>query len=295
MPHFHPSPLHVAQRANRVGFTLIELAIVLTIIAVIMGGGLSIYADKLQAGRVEETRNRLDRVEDALKLYVQTYGTLPCPARGDAGIDEVSSNPFGRQDCAGGHPNAYYAFGNGTRAAACWGSGNVDQARYTLVGVVPTRTLSIPDAYAFDGWNNRIMYVVDNNYTRGVTSATTCWNTDTTAAGAAAIIIQDANGNEKTNCGGDCAAVGPGARAVYVLFSYGANGFGAWANRATSGIARRNISTIGTIGGGPIEETNAHITVPQFNNIFRDATITYSDTTATYFDDFVRWKTAYQF
>lgn len=284
MPVF---PVH----SRRSGFTLIELAIVLTIIAVIIGGGLSIYADKLQAGRVELTRNRLDRVEDALRQYVQTYGTLPCPARGDVGIDQVIAGTplFGRQSCdptGQGSAGSYYYTDEGQRTK----EGSSSYRRYVIVGVVPTRTLSIPDAYAFDGWNDRIMYAVDTDFSYNTSGASTSasWS-----AGAAKITVYDANGNEKTNCGTQCAGVGPGAKAVYVLISYGANNYGAWRDKANAGDARLSAATIGTLNG-TLEEMNAHF-LTGFNDQFRDATITYSDNTATYVDDFVRWKTQFQF
>lgn len=295
MPAFQNSA-HPTHPTRNSGFTLIELAIVLTIISVIIGGGLSIYADKLQAGRVELTRNRLDRVEDALRQYVQTYGTLPCPARGDIGIDQTASSTpalpsgaplFGRQSCnptGQGSPGSNYYISEGTRA-----DGN---NRYVIVGAIPTRTLSIPDAYAFDGWNDRIMYAVDTafSYAPSGASSTGAWSST-----AAAITITDANGNEKTNCGTQCVGVGPGAKAVYVLISYGANNYGAWRDKVNAGDARLSLANIGTLAGTTLEEQNAHITGAAFTDTFRDATVTYSDTATTYFDDFVRWKTQFQF
>ncbi len=278
-------------RRARAGFTLIELAIVLTIISIIVGGGLSIFADRLQAGRVQETRARLDRVEDALRNYVQTFGSLPCPARGDVGIDQTtgSATLFGRQDCnpllANAYPSANYYLTLSN--AACTN-------RYMLVGTVPTRTLNIPDAYAFDGWNDRFMYVVDTNYANG------CWDTGNTSTNAAGIQIIDANGAEKTNCGGDCpaSASSAGARAIYVLYSYGSNNYGAWRDKAKIGDARNSSANVGTINGS-LEDLNAKVVYGAadlpFTSTFREATILYSDTATTYFDDFVRWKTAYQF
>lgn len=142
-------------------------------------------------------------------------------------------------------------------------------------GVVPTRALNLPDDYMFDGWGRRFSYFV------------------TTAATGGAI----ANGNMTIND----RAIAPNpantitAEAVYVLISYGENGWGAW-NRNGGGARKYDTA----INAHEIE--NAHVAsdgsnatggdVP--NEIFIDDLI--NDETALgdaneYFDDIVRWKT----
>lgn len=78
-------------------------------------------------------------------------------------------------------------------------------------GMAPTKTLGLPDDYAFDGRGRRIMYAVDVGLTKyNAFAAVPAADTSTR------MTIKDASGNAKTT------------RAAYVLLSYGPNGHGAY-------------------------------------------------------------------
>lgn len=123
--------------ANTHGFTLIELAIVIAIISVVLGAGLSVYGNRLAAERAAETSRRLDIIEDALKLFRQTHGRLPSPANGAV----ISGPSVGIES---------YSI---TTGLVSTGSARI--------GVVPTRALNLPDSLMLDGYGNRITYAVD--------------------------------------------------------------------------------------------------------------------------------------
>lgn len=67
------------------GFTLIELAIVLVIITVLIGGLAGPLSVQIQARRVAETQKTLEEARDAIVGYAMTHRTpagrphLPCP------------------------------------------------------------------------------------------------------------------------------------------------------------------------------------------------------------------------
>lgn len=62
------------------GFTLVEIAIVLTIIGVMLGSGILALTGALNDIRYRTTRDRLNGVANALALYAQQNYFLPCPA-----------------------------------------------------------------------------------------------------------------------------------------------------------------------------------------------------------------------
>ena len=267
----------------------------LLIVGIMLSGGLSLYGDRLNAQRTQDTDTKLDRIEAALYAYVQAYGTLPCPAIGNVGIDQSGStspalpsgvNAFGRMTC---DPSKY-----ATSAISGYGAGALRKSfggsRYMLVGAVPTRTLGIPDAYAFDAWNDRFMYAVDNDYSYDSAGTTPQW----TGNNPQLVVRAFNDSDEKTNRGG-----AGGAGAVYVLFSYGPNTWGSWRDKANTNSVRNIYELTGTIKGTKEMEnaqfnTSSGITT-DFDEIWRDAPRRLTTDTSTYFDDMVRWKTRFQF
>ncbi len=64
------------------GFTLIEMAIVLVVMGILISGGLLAVAPVIENSKVSETNQKLDRLEQALIVHVIRNGCLPCPATG---------------------------------------------------------------------------------------------------------------------------------------------------------------------------------------------------------------------
>ena len=65
---------------RRRGFTLLEMSIVLVIIAVVVGGGMTIFSGSLQKRQLQETQFKLKAIQKALLDYRITYNRIPCPA-----------------------------------------------------------------------------------------------------------------------------------------------------------------------------------------------------------------------
>lgn len=213
---------NLSLKRSKKGFTLIELSVVLVIVGIMVYGATSMFAMTAAKARIDATNNTLDAIERALRLHYQTAGRLPCVAVGNLPLGNAS---FGVENCTG------------------------------TAGVVPTRTLNLPDSYMFDGWGNRISYVVD-------TDCDTAWVSETCAAN---ITIQDNSGADNRT-----------TTAAYALISYGKNGLGAFnRNGGSNGAA--------TVAA-ELENTDADTT-------FRDDFIRdWDGVGATYFDDMVRWK-----
>ncbi|MFA6902310.1 MAG: type II secretion system protein [Gallionellaceae bacterium] len=72
------------QLTKQSGFSLIELAIVLFIVALLLGGLLPTVSGQIEQQRRAETRKQLDEIQQALLGYAISKGYLPCPAKSDS-------------------------------------------------------------------------------------------------------------------------------------------------------------------------------------------------------------------
>ena len=125
------------------GFTLVEMAIVLAIIALILGTSLALLSAQQDQRRIEETRDRLDAAREALIGYAIANGRLPCPA-----------NPT----LADGVVGAGIA-----RAPAATAAGCTADAAGTIQGTLPWATLGLPE---IDAWGHRFTYRVSAAFAR---------------------------------------------------------------------------------------------------------------------------------
>lgn len=107
---------------SALGFTLIELAIVLVIITILIGGLAIPLSTQIQARRIAETRQALDDAREALIGYAMSHQSsgrpyLPCPDGGGDGIEDRD---------AGGNCSSVEGFfpwvSLGTAAQDAWGN-----------------------------------------------------------------------------------------------------------------------------------------------------------------------------
>lgn len=119
------------------GFTLAELAVVLVIVALLLGGLLMPLSAQNDSRQISETQKTLSDIRDALIGYAAANGRLPCPAT---------------------------AASNGIESPAGGGNCNSVVANNNFSGFVPAATLGIGptdgSGYAIDAWGNRIHYAI---------------------------------------------------------------------------------------------------------------------------------------
>lgn len=132
------------------GFTLVEMAILLLIVGLLLGGGLMVLGAQTEAQRFKETQRQLDEARDALLGFAVANGRLPCPASAasngvesfctntTAGCGAVTTTPPDHGRCS----NPYNGF-------------------------LPGATLGLPgttNGFVIDGWMhnpaNRLRYAV---------------------------------------------------------------------------------------------------------------------------------------
>ena len=125
--------------ARSAGFTIIELAVALFLIALLFGSVFVPMQTQLDARKIEQTELVLDRAREALLGYAIAHGRFPCPAdASSAGREPQGTDP------ASGACAAYHGF----LPAAALGLAASDG-----------------HGYAVDGWGlaaNRIRYAVAN-------------------------------------------------------------------------------------------------------------------------------------
>ena len=113
------------------GFTLAEIAIVMVIVGLLMGGLLLTLSTQLDQRKRNDTQQTLDLARDALIGYAIANGRLPCPAAPNATGTEVAAGGVCTYPYNGFYPG-------------------------TTVGITPVDA----QGYLLDAWNNRIRYAV---------------------------------------------------------------------------------------------------------------------------------------
>lgn len=138
-------------RRAAVGFTLIEIAVVIVVLSLLLAMIAGIATAMLGQQRREATRQRLAGVETAIALFVSQNQRLPCPADGTRpGIDSTAGTEQTETILPGPPP---------TYRCAVGGAPNSQQN-----GVVPWRALGISEQDATDGWGNRLTYRVSTDF-----------------------------------------------------------------------------------------------------------------------------------
>lgn len=241
-------PRAVQGHRTKAAFSLLELSIVLAIFSLLTGGLLGISYLQTERNNRNDTQRKLEAIEQALQRHAYVAESLPCPASRLSLPNSVEYG-VGQATCTIGTPAGTVTAGAGMNAIS--------------IGIVPTRTLNLPDNYMLDAWGNRISYAV----VKGLTDAKSIRFYTTTATNNV-ITMVDSNSNQLNDAS-------PLNIVAYVIFSHGKNGRGAY----TKSAAPRACST----GFNDTENCNDDI-------IFMDAREVTSDLTAS-FDDLVRWKT----
>ena len=148
--------------STRSGFSLLELSVVLIVIGLVAGFGVSLGNNILSGSDRISTQQRLSNIRTTLDNFVQKNGYLPCPA---SRTDAVTDANFGveRRSALG---NNCTPLGGDTDPVLA-GVAPADQA---YIGALPVTTLGLPAAYAADAWGNKFLYAVSVAHIAGSSS-----------------------------------------------------------------------------------------------------------------------------
>lgn len=187
------------RRAFVAGFTLTELAVVLAIVGLLLGGLLYTLSAQVEQRNREDTQRTLDEARELVIAFALAHARLPCPATAASGGDED--------------------FASGGAAA-----GGTCSSNYS--GYLPAKALGFQPTdsagYAIDAWGTRIRYAVSKTSSSRFTkqhAAADPWNLSTMPDD---LVICAAWGGNSLNCG-SAASVTNADVVTAVVWSQGKN------------------------------------------------------------------------
>jgi prepilin-type N-terminal cleavage/methylation domain-containing protein len=245
-----------SQSCATAAFSLLEMSVVLTIIALILGAVISLANRQFDTNKYQKTADTIKIIEAALQRQVMISGYLPCPAARNAA---PATAIYGvATDCTAVAPA-------GTTDLSTI-AGTADDVR---VGVVPTRTLNLPDKVMMDAWNMRITYAVVKDL------ATTKITFDAyTKPASGGLALTDAAGNAML------APTPTGNLVAYVVVSHGNDKKGATVAAGAAGSA---------CTAGAVDSENCDNDAAFIDTTLLDST----SAGAAFYDDLVMWKPYY--
>ena len=277
------------------GFSLIEIAIVLIVLALLFALFAGMSTNLISQHRRELTRTRLANIDAALALFVSQYKRLPCPA--DGTLDSVNATA-GLENAVTGPPRTCV---------------NNQQD-----GVVPWSALGLASGDIEDGWGGRFTYrvgpelVVSNamDFSSCDPAGTnlTVFFSPTPYCKPAGALATDCNGANLSNCTPPNTAlagaagkglvvenvagtilmdprVTPSTGAAYVVISHGADGGGAYSGQ---GVAQVSGTAPGTMEA--MNFANRTYNLPPVSPAAPTSFLVddaFNGTVASHFDDFV--------
>jgi len=148
------------------GFTLTELAVVMTIVAFLLGSLMYTLSAQTEQRNFEETRRRLEQARARVLSFAIVNGRLPCPARSAATTTPVTVAGDEVRNAAG-----QCSGDNGAGAVEDYYGGTVSGITF---GLLPARAIGYqqvnPARIAIDAWGSPIRYAVAKSIAAGTCS-----------------------------------------------------------------------------------------------------------------------------
>lgn len=233
------------------GFALSEAVIAMVVVSMLAVAMIDLVNSYYVFTSFSLTDDRINKIEEALAVYVKTAGRLPCPASLTAKLQDAA---FGQSaNCA------TVTDGNGFAVS---GSGGVKLVK----GAVPVRELSLPQNYAYDKWGRKFGYAMIADL---AISKKNFLQYTATAKNNTVITIQ--------NVSSQIVSSQQSEQPAYVLLSYGKAGRGAYNANGVVGVA---------CDANYLEALNCS----SGNTFIYNSTVQLGGP-SSYFDDIVYWNT----
>ncbi len=207
--------------SKQLGFTLIEIAIVMVLIGLILAPTISIYHNYIVDKDWKETEDKLNLVVNEIGGFRSVYSRYPCPASATAPPGTTLAPGYGLENCAV-NPVGTCIDGICTYASNIPG-------RVVVIGAIPFKTLNLQEFETYDAYGIRFRYAV----TRDLTSSATF---DMNNGG---IGVVDKNG---------ASIIAPPDTGHFVVLSHGVNKIG--------GYSRPGVQALRCIDAPLLEQEN---------------------------------------
>lgn len=251
-------------RQNEHGFTLIEIAVVLVIVGVLVGGFIGTVGDRVETTRRDNTKKQLEEIKSVLLGFASAEGRLPCPT--------TTTGGGVAQPEAGGVCTLQHGF-------------------------VPGRTLGINGVYnrdnlLIDTWGNPIRYSVTTANSSAFTRPVGVGNGGIKDVGMGTlspdIIVCNGDSTSGANCSGGPVKLIDSA--PFIVLSLGKDGSDFVTNTAPNSDQGENAGEA-TVAKNVAGEDFAY-TVGA-NQVFVFKSYSSVDSTAGQFDDLILWVSPY--
>lgn len=208
-------------KKNISGFTLVEMAMVLMIIGLLLGGLIPTLSAQMESQRTNETRKQLDEIQQALIGYAIVNGRIPCPAQAtlatgqpNAGVETTTGNTCA---CKNSDPTVADA---SVSKVACTDT--------SVTGVLPWVTLGIKET---DAWERRYTYRVTTRFADQIAANTTDCIPAVSAPVASSFALCSPGVPDVSSAATGGTAVATDVPALFL--SHGKNGSGAYISDGT--------------------------------------------------------------
>jgi hypothetical protein len=211
------------------GFSLIELAIITTIIGLLLSAGLQTYRTYMVVKVKNDTEVHRGLVEEALARHLFNFLFLPCPAGPALAPSDTTIFPMpapGKANCAAStavgacEAISGVCIADTTSAASGRHSscnpGAVTVKDRVIIGSVPYIDLGLSVQDSLDGWGNRLTYAISQYLTSAASYSESC----------GAITVQKWDTATATPSNGFFNGVA--SAYLFVLLSHGSTGAGAF-------------------------------------------------------------------
>ena len=217
------------------GFTLIEMAIVLMIVGLLLGGILVPLNAQMDQRNNSDTQKSLSEIRDALTGYVLANGYLPCPA-----------NPT---DVTGVTSTAGIA-----RTPPCTGASST--------GVLPWATLGVNET---DAWGNRYTYRVTSDYADAISNPTYGGCTPSPIPTQASFGLCSVGNLNVWSSAAKLTSVATNVPAVVI--SHGKNGAGAYTPQGVQLARGSSADELENSDGSADNDYVSHLPTPTFDDL----------------------------
>ncbi len=145
---------NILKKNKQRAFSLVELAIVITIISVFIAGVVNVGIGVTKNSKVTVTKNKMNEIYKALGNYAAANGRLPCPA---PVIDIKGTTNYGNNQTDG--LGSCYGINSNTVVPGAYASTTL------MYGMIPVQNLKLSSEMAEDGFGTKFGYVIDRRFT----------------------------------------------------------------------------------------------------------------------------------